>query len=722
MKTFFHQFLKFLRFPLRIAAMIPILMSLLWDYQTFEGLMAAVIGGALGVVVGEIVGNSKLRKRAIIIFAIFGCFLFHFLAKKLTYYSWPSELLGPTKVLRLHALIQGGGFCFSIVGSLRALALRSNVFFALEFWLMAFACAFAFAPHRDGAEMSPMWLNDYAWENGYEPHLILGVVGGVLAFTLMVLTLLEKAKRLPVATVLLPLFVIGVFFYLDPSKVGSDEPPENELEKLMEELYAQGDQESSGGGQGGSGSNEDSLQQPDPQQSSTSQGKSLPVAVVLLKNDFTPPSDYFYLRQENLSEFNGIRLGQVMDRNIPYDNFRGFPAREDTIPLAAPPYDRQTVKGEVRLLAYHTSPFGIESIVKYAPAVNPRPTTFVRSYAFESSAVAIDYEDMFTYTAGNSEWSDAEWEHYLKTPDDPRYKALAEEIKATLPPEYQDNAFAKAVKVKLYLDDNTKYTQRIDHSWASDPTASYLFGPQNQFIGYCVHTAHAAAFLWRELGIPSRIGVGYAVEGDRIRGDGIVVNNGDAHAWPELYLDEVGWVALDISPGENLDEESPLADEDRMDSLIELARDVENTTFRQPIDWTAFWAKWRPIITLWSKLILMFILAVHYGFKIYRQIRIFWKTTPLFLYIASIDKLSQVGVRRLYGESRESFAKRLSSSLPSFAIITNGHLEDFFSNNSVNANTLQTAYTQFNSELQQTVPWWRRVLGVLNPFSFYGSK
>ena len=118
------------------------------------------------------------------------------------------------------------------------------------------------------------------------------------------------------------------------------------------------------------------------------QGQSYPLAVVLLETDFSPPSEYYYLRQEALSAFNGIRLTPTRDREIPYDGIIGFPI----MPADAaeiPPLDdgREEIKGTVALLTPHTAPFGVESIMHYEPTKNPRPSTFVQTYAFTSSAI-----------------------------------------------------------------------------------------------------------------------------------------------------------------------------------------------------------------------------------------------------------------------------------------------------------------------------------------------
>lgn len=89
--------------------------------------------------------------------------------------------------------------------------------------------------------------------------------------------------------------------------------------------------------------------------------------------------------------------------------------------------------------------------------------------------------------------------------------------------------------------------------------------------GYCVHFASAMALLAREAGIPSRIVVGYApgvASGDELIMDestaqsrlesqleegtrltGYTVSGQQAHAWPELYLNGLGWIPFEPTPG-----------------------------------------------------------------------------------------------------------------------------------------------------------------------------
>lgn len=68
--------------------------------------------------------------------------------------------------------------------------------------------------------------------------------------------------------------------------------------------------------------------------------------------------------------------------------------------------------------------------------------------------------------------------------------------------------------------------------------------------GFCVHFSSAMAVMARELGIPSRIAVGYLPGLPSLDGDGSFDVPANAlHAWPELYLEGLGWTAFEPTPG-----------------------------------------------------------------------------------------------------------------------------------------------------------------------------
>jgi transglutaminase-like putative cysteine protease len=65
--------------------------------------------------------------------------------------------------------------------------------------------------------------------------------------------------------------------------------------------------------------------------------------------------------------------------------------------------------------------------------------------------------------------------------------------------------------------------------------------------GYCQQFAFAMAVLARLLGIPSRVVVGYTA-GTRTGPGNYVVKTSDAHAWPELYFQGLGWLRYEPTP------------------------------------------------------------------------------------------------------------------------------------------------------------------------------
>ena len=75
--------------------------------------------------------------------------------------------------------------------------------------------------------------------------------------------------------------------------------------------------------------------------------------------------------------------------------------------------------------------------------------------------------------------------------------------------------------------------------------------------GYCIHYAAAFTLMARSLGIPTRIAIGYASQAAGGDADAdatdaaarTFVSGQDLHAWPEVWIDDVGWVAFEPTPG-----------------------------------------------------------------------------------------------------------------------------------------------------------------------------
>ncbi len=75
--------------------------------------------------------------------------------------------------------------------------------------------------------------------------------------------------------------------------------------------------------------------------------------------------------------------------------------------------------------------------------------------------------------------------------------------------------------------------------------------------GYCVQYATTMVLLARMKGIPARMVTGFLP--GRVENGTYTVLASDAHAWPELYFNDIGWIRFEPTPGQRSDEPPPYA-------------------------------------------------------------------------------------------------------------------------------------------------------------------
>lgn len=819
--TLFTAALRGLRHPLRVLVMATAAFCLVADVALAPGVVATVLGAVAGVVIGELLGRSRLRLAWIAggLFAVSATALGF--AALIVRVEALVELFGTGGALVFAGLLRYGAAAFFVVASMRVVAKRHPSWLALELAFVVLGVAAAMAAHRHGVIARPLWLSDFAWRRGLDPAdalIAIGIGAALLAITLLVLE--RKGKLSLAALPLVPLIAMLAVSCLEVSGAaperGETSPDATEGEGEETEGEQRGDHGPSGGadagvprvdggmrgrdagvrdggigqradggvrdggrgrgrgadggtsggpdggrdggagggasdasfidagtgwgwdaglddselpppqldgrgeGGGGTGDAEDMLDRPPP----TGEASAAPAAVVLFENDYSPPSGTYYFRQDAWSQLHGPRL--VPATGIPEadrDLARRFPAGR--LEVAPPPSDGRTrVAARVALLVEHPRPFALEGAMSFADARNPNTARFRRAYRFVSRAQSADYQALFGRRAGNPDWSPELRQLYLQPHPDKRFEEFALEVVNELPLERRDDPFARAVAIKLKLDQLLTYSTRERHADAEDPTVDFFFGNR---IGYCVHFAHAAVYLYRSVGVPARIGVGYATpEANRQGGSALLVRSGDAHAWPEIHLEGVGWIVLDIAAAENLDPPRPAQDDDLQRLLGEMAReqppDPEDEIRPRedegpPIDWGS--------ALLWLFLLALgAVLSVLYGIKLWRRIApvLAGRSLARVAYRASLDRLAEVGVSREHGETREQFAKRAAAWSPSFAQATELMLAAKLGGMITEPARWRALTRAVKVELRERTPWWRRLVGLLHPVSFLDSR
>ncbi|WP_030616732.1 transglutaminase TgpA family protein [Streptomyces sclerotialus] len=140
-------------------------------------------------------------------------------------------------------------------------------------------------------------------------------------------------------------------------------------------------------------------------------------------------------------------------------------------------------------------------------------------------------------------------------PPRPALRREYTQVPGSLPPAVQRTAeqvtrgarsdYAKAVRLQDWFALNGGFTYNTEVRAGSGTQAITRFLEQKE--GFCVHFAFSMAAMARTLGIPARVAVGFTPGGKRADGS-YSVGLRDAHAWPELYFEGIGWTRFEPTP------------------------------------------------------------------------------------------------------------------------------------------------------------------------------
>jgi transglutaminase-like putative cysteine protease len=171
------------------------------------------------------------------------------------------------------------------------------------------------------------------------------------------------------------------------------------------------------------------------------------------------------------------------------------------------------------------------------------------SYVMRASLTEATEADLRSAGSAYPDWIK---ERYLELPADitPRTIELARSIA-----EGKDNPYDITQAVTQYLRANIVYAQTVPEPPLDQELVDWFLFDLRR--GFCNYYASAEIVMLRSLGIPARMAVGYA-RGERAFNGGqsealpetdqtalFQVRQSDAHAWPEVYFPNYGWVEFE---------------------------------------------------------------------------------------------------------------------------------------------------------------------------------
>ncbi len=254
-----------------------------------------------------------------------------------------------------------------------------------------------------------------------------------------------------------------------------------------------------------------------------------------------------YWRQTSLNDFSGTGWGSTAvyreidsgDRLLPSDatdapdetdRFHIDKLRDIWMPAA---FDPARVRTD---LALRYDPSSSTLILDDSRVSHTRD-----SYTVHSQIPALDRSQLHDSTAASARGNSKDLE--LPTSFSGSVTRLARALTADAADDY-DRAMALQ---DYFRSGEFAYDRSVDYRASSDPLVSFL----NAKRGFCQQFATAFAAMARSLGIPARVAVGftYGDPDNAAHPTRWTVRGRNAHAWPELHIAGVGWVAFEPTPG-----------------------------------------------------------------------------------------------------------------------------------------------------------------------------
>lgn len=248
-------------------------------------------------------------------------------------------------------------------------------------------------------------------------------------------------------------------------------------------------------------------------------------------------SGYFYLRSCSFGSYTGTAWGQAPD--YPGDSIPAF----SSMAVAASGLATESTM-DIRLS-------NVDSSRKYVPyycTLDYDNDSYITGSQDQYSLSFYSFDSNYGALSLPAELRDRElsyrqfvYSNYLALPDSTRTSLQDIAAQNSLS---GDTVYETVALVAEYVRSRCPYN--IDtQPYPSDDYALYFLTQATE--GYCVHFATAATAMYRALGLPARMVTGVAFNAQA--GVTVTVLGENAHAWTEVYIDGLGWLPVEVTPG-----------------------------------------------------------------------------------------------------------------------------------------------------------------------------
>ena len=321
---------------------------------------AAAVSALFATFAAAPLARTRLRTPALLGLTLVGTLVASWLGSSFSDSRWFARLLGASDALLWGNLISTvlGTACFAL--GLRALALRRRLFSLFEVLCVGVVFAQLVAAHRFGAINRPFELADSIIAQGGDPTVALLLIGALAAALIIALLFRERSIWRSLMHLWLALLLLAVVLS-STHLLGLPSPPAGTtgLGLRPDEKDKPDDKQQKGQRRPRDGHSDN--EHLDFRDNYDSQGRQVPLAVVLLHDDYSPPTGLYYFRQTAFSQYNGKRLVSATTAGVDEDVAPSFVSQKTT--LAVVPNargDRVELDTTVALLAEHTRPFALE--------------------------------------------------------------------------------------------------------------------------------------------------------------------------------------------------------------------------------------------------------------------------------------------------------------------------------------------------------------------------